>query len=113
MGKPNSTLKNRYEDTWSNVHDDCMLCEMNKRTKWYLETKRFVVAEKLNGGPFVVLKEHRDTLTPSEWDQMEHIVGLLFDEFEIDIRMNLVPDHWHGHILSSDGSSSITSLKEE
>ena len=98
-------VDSRYEDTWSNVQEDCILCEMEKRTEWYLETPDFIVAEKITGGPFVVFKTHRDKLTPSEKDKMRHIVGLVFDDFEIRVMMNLVEDHWHGHIVTTDSPS--------
>lgn len=79
-----------------------MLCEMEKRTEWYIETPSFVVAEKLGGGPFVVSKSHKKKLTDDEWKRAEHLVGLLFDDFELVVRMNLVPDHWHAHIVTDE-----------
>lgn len=96
------SLKDRYENTWGNVQSDCMLCQMEKRTEWYIETPRFVVAEKLGGGPFVVYKTHKKELSGDEWDAMEHTVSRVFgNDFEVRVRMNLVRDHWHGHIVSS------------
>jgi preprotein translocase subunit SecA len=80
-----------------------MLCEMNKLTKWYLETEDWVVAEKLDGGPFVVSKTHQTELSDEEWEEMERVVSRLFNEFEIRVMMNLVEDHWHGHILTGNG----------
>lgn len=93
------TVKAKYTGHWENVQDDCLLCEMEKRTKWYIETPDWVVAEKLQGGPFVVYKRHKKELSDEEWERMEHIVGLIFDEFDIQVMMNLVKDHWHGHIV--------------
>lgn len=98
MGKEYSTVNTRYTGNWKNVKDDCMLCEMDKVTDWYLETPKWVVAEKLGGGPFVVFKRHKDSLTPSEKEQMEHVVGLVFEEFDINVIMAHCPNHWHGHI---------------
>lgn len=77
-----------------------MLCSMDKRTHWYLETDDWVVAEKLGGGPFVVYKEHTEELSGEEWLEMEQVVGQVFDDFEIRVLMNIVEDHWHGHIIT-------------
>lgn len=92
------TLDNRYKGNWENVEDDCMLCQMPKRTEWYLETRDWVIAEKLSGGPFVVSKTHTDSLTEGEWDDMERVVEKVFDEFSVEVRMNLFPNHVHAHI---------------
>lgn len=97
-----STLNDEHEGNWQNVQDDCLLCEMEKKTEWYLETKGWVVAEKLGGGPFVVSKEHTTELTDGQWEEMERIVGLVFDEFELVVRMNLVKDHFHAHIVTEE-----------
>lgn len=98
----NPTMDRRYKDEWFNVHRDCMLCDMEKKTKWYLETPRLVIAEKLGGGPFVVWKAHTKELTEEQREVVEHAVGILFDDFDIAVRMNLVEDHWHGHIVTDD-----------
>jgi hypothetical protein len=73
---------------------------MSKMTDWYLETPKWVVAEKLGGGPFVVFKRHTESLTPSEKEQMEHVVGLVFEDFDINVIMAHCPNHWHGHIVT-------------
>jgi len=101
-------VRSDYEGRWEDVQDDCMLCEMEKRTEWYLETRDWVVAEKLSSGPFIVYKKHTKSLTDDEWDRMEHIVGLVYDDFEIDVRMGMVPDHWHGHILPKGEHFDLT-----
>jgi len=103
-----NSLEARYKGEWENVQPDCMLCEMDRRTEWYLETPEWVVAEKLGGGPFVVSKKHQESLSDEEWDHMEHVVGICFDEFEIDVRMNLVPSHWHGHITTSNTDQDLS-----
>lgn len=95
-------LKARHKGGWKYVEDDCMLCEMEKRTEWYLETKDFVIAEKLGGGPFIVSKWHEEELSDERWDRAERLTALLFDDFELVVRMNLVPDHWHAHLVFPD-----------
>jgi len=102
------TMKTRYAGGWQNVQDDCMLCEMEKKTEWYLETQNWVVAEKLGGGPFVVSKEHQEELSDEKWQEMERIVSLVFDEFEIRVLMNLVEDHWHAHLIVPDGDADLS-----
>lgn len=102
------TLEARYKGNWRNAKDDCMLCEMEKRTEWHLETPRWVVAEKLSGGPFIVSKRHQESLSDDEWERAEHIVGLLYDDFELDVRMGMVPDHWHAHIVREDDEIDLS-----
>lgn len=95
-------LKSRYAGGWENVQDDCMLCEMEKKTEWHFETADWVIAEKLGGGPFIVYKRHQTELSDEEWAEMERMVSLCFDDFEIRVMMNLVEDHWHGHIIANE-----------
>ena len=96
------TLDARYKGHWKNVQDDCMLCEMEKRTEWHIETPRFVVAEKLGGGPFIVSKKHEQGLSEEKWERAEHLVGLVYDDFDLRVVMGLVEDHWHAHIVTDD-----------
>lgn len=79
-----------------------MLCEMEKRTEWHFETQDFVIAEKLSGGPFIVSKHHEKQLSDERRDRAERLTALLFDDFELVVRMNLVPDHWHAHIVTDE-----------
>jgi len=72
-----------------------------------LETPRLVIAEKLGGGPFVVWKEHKEELTEDEWWVVEHAVGLLYDDFDLDVRMNLVRFHHHCHIITDKSVNLI------
>lgn len=94
--------------TWNNAHGNCLLCRMEKKTEWYLETEDWVVAEKLGGGPFVVYKTHKKQLSEEEWDEMEETVARVFDDFEVDVRMGMVPNHWHGHIIPSGKAFDLT-----
>lgn len=102
------TVKERYKGNWKNVDESCQLCRMSKKTEWHLETKRWVIAEKLGGGPFVVSKRHQKELSDEEWDEMERIVGLLYDDFDIVVRMNLVKDHWHAHLILPDEENDLS-----
>ena len=94
-----------------------MLCEMEKRTEWHIETRDFVMAEKLGGGPFIVSKWHERGLSDERRDRAERLTALLFDDFELVVRMNLVPDHWHAHIVTdeavdlSDESATTTGVE--
>jgi hypothetical protein len=87
-----------YTGGWKDVQSDCQLCEMEKQTEWHLETRDFVIAEKLGGGPFIVSKHHEKELSHERRDRAERLVGILFDNFEIDVVMAHCPEHWHGHI---------------
>ena len=97
-----TTLDARYKGGWRNTQGDCLLCEMEKRTEWYFETKDWVVAEKLGGGPFVVYKRHKKELSDDEWEDMERIVSYVFEDFELRVIMAHCPNHWHGHIVTTD-----------
>jgi len=91
----------RHKSGWKHPRHDCMLCDMEKKTEWYIETPTFVVAEKLGGGPFIVAKRHTTDLTDAEWWRARHLAGLVFDgDIELDVRMGMVPDHWHAHIVT-------------
>lgn len=92
-------LKPRYTGGWKYVQDDCMLCEMDKRTEWYLQTKDFVIAEKLQGGPFIVSKWHEQELDDERRERAERLVSLLYDDFDLQVLMNHCEDHWHAHIV--------------
>lgn len=87
---------------WDNVDKTCILCEMEKLTKWYKETDDFLVAEKLSGGPFIVIKEHKEEINEDELDDAHNLVSDLFGKHEFTVRMNLVEDHWHAHISTQD-----------
>jgi hypothetical protein len=86
-------LKGRHKGGWEKVEPDCMLCEMEKRTEWHLETKDFVIAEKLQGGPFIVSKRHEKELSDERRDRAERLVALLYDDFDLQVLMNMVTDH--------------------
>lgn len=75
---------------------------MTKRTEWYKETEQFVVAEKLGGGPFIVVKNHTKELDESGISKAHEIVDDIFGEHDFRILMNIVTDHWHAHIIAKD-----------
>ena len=88
-----------YSHGWKNVEQDCQLCHMDRLTEWHIETPRFVIAETLSGGPFIVSKKHETQLSDERLCAAEHLVSLLYgDAASITVMMNLVEDHWHGHI---------------
>lgn len=79
-----------------------MLCDMEKKTKWYDETEDFVVAESLGGGPFIIIKNHKVEIDEDELEQAHKLVREIFGEHELTVRMNTVKDHWHAHITTKD-----------
>lgn len=107
MSKHN-TVKSRYKGNWKNVQDDCMLCEMEKRTEWHIETPQFVIAEKLSGGPFIVSKRHETQLSDEKRNAAERLVSLLYDDFELVVKMNLVENHWHAHLIIKDENTDLS-----
>jgi hypothetical protein len=98
-----SKLKSRYRGGWENVQDECPLCEMDEKTEWHFETADWVIAEKLNGiGDFIVYKTHKSYLSDDEWAEMERMVSLCYDDYEIRVLMDHVEDHWHGHVIEEE-----------
>jgi len=94
----NRTLDGRYTDGWSQVDHDCDLCHMEQKTEWHIETPRFVIADTLHGSPFIVSKQHKNSLTEDEEVAAEHLVDLLFEDWTWTVIMDQYPDHWHAHI---------------
>lgn len=94
--------------TWTNTVPTCPLCEMNKQTKWYTETDNFVVAEKLGGGPFVVVKNHVQDPDKDTIERAHGVVSDVFGEHEFQVLMNIVEQHWHAHILTDDSVQDIS-----
>lgn len=92
----------KHMNGWQNVQHDCMLCEMEQKTEWHIQTPRFVIAEKLSGGPFIVSKHHETHLSDEDMKRAEHLVSILYDDFELRVLMNMVEDHWHAHIVTDD-----------
>lgn len=88
--------------SWKNVKDECMLCDMDKRTEWHEETDDFVIAEKLSGGPFIVIKEHKEEINNEELQNAHKLVSDLFGDHNLTVRMNTVKHHWHAHITTKD-----------
>jgi len=96
------TVESRYKGGWKYVQDDCMLCEM--------ETKDFVIAEKLQGGPFIVSKHHEEELSEDRRERAERLVGLLYDDFDLQVLMHRCPNHWHTHVVEE---GTTRDLKDE
>lgn len=94
--------------TWNNVEESCQLCEMDKRTKWYKETDEFIVAEKLGGGPFVIVKDHVEELDEEQLQRAHDLVDEIFGEHQFKVLMNLVKDHWHAHIITDNQEQDLT-----
>jgi hypothetical protein len=104
--------KKRYEGCWRNVDEECLLCEMEKRTEWHIETPEFVVADTLSGSPFIVSKVHgvkKGEQTDKRFEDARRLVSLLYDNFELVVKMNMCPNHWHGHIVTKDEKSDLDS----
>ena len=81
---------------------------MERRTHWYKETDDFVVAEKLGGGPFVVLKDHIKSPDEDTVENAHDIVESEFGEHKFRVLMNIVEDHWHAHVLTEDDRQNLS-----
>lgn len=88
--------------TWNNPQSDCLLCWMDEKTRWYHEDDDVVIADTLDGNPFVVWKGHHKRLTTDQHRRVEDIVESVFGEHDLTVKMNLVKDHWHAHISDPD-----------
>ena len=84
---------------WDDVDDDCLLCEMEKKTIWYYEDDELLIANTLHGSPFVIWKEHKTEITVDELQTVRHRVEAEFGQHSLQVEMNLVPDHFHAHIV--------------
>jgi hypothetical protein len=85
---------------WNNKKENCLLCDMKKRTKWYEETENFVVADNLSGSPFIIIKDHKEEIEEEESEAAHNLVEEIFGDHEFKVRMNLVKHHWHAHITT-------------
>ncbi|QLG30032.1 hypothetical protein HUG10_20720 (plasmid) [Halorarum halophilum] len=88
---------------WDSVDDDCMLCEMEQCTHWYYEDDELVIADNLVGRPFVIWKDHKQSVSIDELQTVQHRVRGIFSDHELQVIMNMVPDHWHAHIVEPGG----------
>jgi len=98
----------RYEDGWENIQQDCILCHMTKRTEWHIETPDFIIADTLSGSPFIVSKTHEQSVTGERREKAEYLVSRLYDEFELDVRMNMVENHWHAHVTTVNSNTDLS-----
>jgi|AntDeeMetagen134_2_1112570.scaffolds.fasta_scaffold02040_7 hypothetical protein len=71
---------------------------MNRQTNWYYEDDMVVIADTLEGTPFVVLKDHTRRIAPDTEEVIVDRVAALFGDHELVKKMNIVGDHWHAHI---------------
>lgn len=85
------------------VHEQkCLLCELKKKTKWYFDSKRFVVLEdeKLKC-PMIVFKKHIVKAKPRIQKKMvwrltevcDKIYGK--DKWKLNTKMSSIKDHIH------------------
>lgn len=97
---------------WQNADDNCMLCQMEEKTHWYTENDFCVVADTLgrNPHPFVVSKRHGAEPTQLELEQMRETVENTFPDrdFTLDVRMGMVPNHFHAHVVFEDDSVDLS-----
>lgn len=86
---------------------DCAFCpKPEKRTKWYEETENAILMEKLGGGPMVVLKRHTTEPTSEELEHCKELASRYFDDPEFRVLMNVVTEHWHGHVVEGQDLSN-------
>lgn len=98
----------RINMTWENKVEDCALCDMKKKTEWYEETDNFVLAEKLTGGPFIVLKNHTKNPDEDTVEEAHSLVSDIFGEHDFRVLMNIVQNHWHAHIIEDKSRRDLS-----
>lgn len=80
--------------------EDCLFCpKPEKRTEWHHVDDTCLVIDKPSGEPMIVLDRHDDQPSVDEAKHMDGVLNHLFDEFDVEILMNHVENHWHGHIV--------------
>lgn len=75
---------------------------MEKKTKWHKETDDFVIAEKLIGGSFIILKNHKENISDNKLAEAHKLVEDIFGEHKFRVMMNIVTNHWHAHIITDE-----------
>lgn len=88
----------------SESDDHCDLCVLERCTRWYWESKYFVVLDcRTCGVPMVVLKRHSLDLTEDEQVELDSIAqempDLQMGNFTFRGTMRKIPDHWHQHLV--------------
>ena len=81
---------------------ECELCNLEKKTHWYIECDDFVVCDcTVCGVPQVVLLEHTMTPRAEVLIKMENALRAIAQEkmlsFVIDKQQRKIPDHLHWH----------------
>lgn len=50
--------------------------------------------------PMLILKEHRDTITEDEREELKYVIGMHFKGLmPRDIGMRSIKSHWHEHLV--------------
>jgi hypothetical protein len=82
----------------------CDLCERELRTKLYFEDAKYWVVDcEICSCPMVVLKEHRDSFTDKEREEVVDLLDTLFQirkasTVPLDWSMRNIKDHAHMHL---------------
>jgi len=84
---------------------NCELCELEKLTRWYWDSKAFVICDCLTCGmPMVVFRKHGLLAPPNFGHAAEEvcrwIFGKRFQGFRKEMRKT--KDHCHWHVLLED-----------
>ena len=83
----------------------CELCELKKLTRWYWDSKAFVICDCVTcGTPMVVFREHLPVTTPIFAEGVEEVCRWIFGKRFCVFRkeMRKIKDHCHWHILLED-----------
>ena len=75
----------------------CELCQLEKITKWFFETDKFIVCNcKTCKTPMYVWKDHKFP-TGTEISEMEKHMKENFPGYQIDRKRRKIPEHFHFH----------------
>jgi len=80
----------------------CLLCDLEKKTRWYYEDEKVVICDCLSCRiPMLVLREHGHVPSSVERSELLRLVKKLFGE-KAKFRgymSSRFPEHWHEHII--------------
>jgi len=83
---------------------DCLLCTLEQRTDWYMETPQWVILQcDTCGVPMAVWRQHTEEIPPAEKRDMLAALAQVADRelgegrWRLDGVRRMIPEHPHWH----------------